>query len=141
MSRSGVVVSTVVTCLALAAAATPVRAQDTTKALAPAPAVDSAQMYVGDWDWTAGNGERAVDGIWRINYANGRFTGIVARPGVPVAPIGSFTLRNGREFTMTVDFNGEAWTFSGRLDNVRNISGTLSRRGGMDRVRAQKRSG
>ena len=140
MSRLGVLLSAVATCAVLAA---PARAQDTTKAppAAPAPGADSAQMYVGDWDWTAGTGERLVDGVWRINYANGRFTGIVARPGMPVTPISSFTLRNGREFTLICDFNGETFTFSGRLDNVRNASGTLSRRGGMDRLRAQKRAG
>jgi hypothetical protein len=138
MSRSRVLVAAV-TCLALAGAAVPARAQDSARAAAPG--VDSAQMYVGDWDCSAGSGERAVEGVWRINYLNGRFTGIVARPGVPVAPISSFTLRNGREFTLIVDFNSETWTFAGRLDNVRRISGTLSRHGGIDRLRAEKRAG
>jgi len=141
MSRLGVLLSAAATCAVLAA---PAWAQDTTKAApaaAPAPGADSAQMYVGDWDWTAGTGDRLVSGVWRINLASGRFTGIVAQPGVPVTPIGSFTLRNGREFTLMCDFNGETWTFSGRLDNARNVSGTLSRRGGMDRLRAQKRAG
>jgi hypothetical protein len=123
--------------------AAPARAQDTTKAAppAPAPGVDSAQMYVGDWDWTVSRRDSTVTGVWRINRANGRFTGIVARPGTPTVPISSFTLRNGREFTLTADINGETWTFSGRLDNARNASGTLSTRGGIDRLRAQKRAG
>ena len=141
MSRSSVMISAVVTGMALAAVTTPARAQDTTTAPAPAPAVDSALMYVGDWEWVAGSGERLVEGVWRLNYANGRFTGIVARPGIPTTPLGSFTLRNGREFTLTCDFNGEIWTFTGRLENARNVSGTLSRRGGIDRLRAQKRAG
>jgi len=142
MSRLGLILASTAT-IAVMGAGSPLLAQDSAKAPAPAPApgVDSAQMYVGDWDWTAGAGDRLVDGVWRINYANGRFTGIVARPGIPTTPITSFTLRNGREFTLMCDFNGETWTFTGRLDNARNASGTLSRHGGMDRVRAQKRSG
>lgn len=139
MTRARVLLTAVTTGALLALASTPARAQDTAKA--QTPGLDSAQMYVGDWDWSSGSGDRAVEGVWRINYANGRFTGIVARQGVPVSPISSFTLRNGREFTLLCDFNGEVWTFTGRLDNARNISGTLSRRGGIDRLRAQKRAG
>ena len=139
MTRSGILLSAAATCIALAGSASTAWAQDT--AAARAPGMDSAQMYVGDWDWTAGSGDRLVDGVWRINLATGRFTGIVARAGIPTAPISSFVLRNGREFTLMVDFNGETWTFAGRLDNVRRISGTLSRHGGIDRLRAEKRAG
>jgi len=139
MSRLTILASSAATCLALAGAAAPARAQDTART--QTPGVDSAQMYVGDWDFTVGRRDSSISGVWRINYANGRFTGIVARPGMPVAPISSFTLRNGREFVLTVDFNGEVWTFSGRLENARNITGTLSTHGSIDRLRAQKRAG
>ena len=139
MTRSGILLSAAATCIGLAVGASPAWAQDT--AAARAPGVDSAQMYVGDWEWTAGSGERLVDGVWRLNLVSGRFTGMVARAGISAAPISSFTLRNGREFTLMVDFNGETWTFAGRLDNVRRISGTLSRHGGIDRLRAEKRAG
>lgn len=139
MSRLRVLVSAAGTCLALAGSALPALAQDSARAAAPG--MDSAQMYVGDWDWSARRGDSTEVGVWRINFATGVFTGIVARQGVPVAPISSFVLRSGREFTLIVNFNGETWTFAGRLDNARNISGTLTRRGGIDRLRAQKRAG
>jgi len=116
--------------------AVPAQAQEQQQAPA---AVDSNQFYVGDWDFSAQTRDSSVSGVWRINYANGRFTGIVARPGQPPSPIRSFTLRDMRNFTLSVDFNSETWTFTGHLDNAHNITGSVSTRGGIGRLRAQKR--
>ena len=122
-------------CLALAGAA-PLRAQDTTKA--PAPGLDSAQLYVGDWDFTVGRRDSTISGVWRINYTNGRFSGIAQRSGKPPAPISSITVRDHyRNITLTVYFDGESYTFSGHLDNPRTITGMLTTRG-MARFRAVK---
>ena len=104
------------------------------------PAVDSNQLWVGEWDYTAQLRDSTVEGLWRINYANGRFTGTVTIPRQPPAPISSMSLRDHyRNMQFTVYFNSEPYVFSGRLDNLRNISGTLTIRGGIGRLRAQKR--
>lgn len=111
----------------------------------PAPAAsetpDSNLAFVGDWDFSAQSRDRTVEGMFRINYAGGRVTGVVATPGQPPVPIRSFVLRNARDFSMTCDLNGETWTFTGRLENPRNISGNLSTRGSIGRLRVQKRAG
>ena len=124
----------------LAGAAPQAQAQSAPATVAPAP-VDSGPMWVGDWDFTAQLGDQSIQGAFRVNYANEVFSGVVARPGFPVGPIKSFRLRSGREFLMEVEWNGEPYTFSGRLDNPRRISGTVGYRGGIGRLRAEKRAG
>ena len=109
---------------------------------APAPAaasVDSAAMWAGDWDFQLQLRDSTIGGGWRLNYVQGHFTGIVARPGLAPSPIRSFTLRSNRDMTLTVDWNGEMYTFSGHLDSPRNITGTVSAHGGIGRLRASKR--
>jgi hypothetical protein len=110
---------------------------------APAPAaVDSNALYAGDWDFTIQLRDSTIGGGWRLNYVQGRFSGIVARPGVPPSPVKEFTVRENskRDMRLVVDWNGEEYVFTGRLENVRNITGTVSYRGGIGRLRAQKRS-
>ena len=143
----------------LAARAVPAWSQEPAPAPAPpnpapsAPAVDSNMLYVGDWDFTAELRDSTVEGAWRINYANGRFTGVVAlasitphsgasvRPGLPPSPISSMSVRDHyRNFTLTAYFNNESYVFSGHLDNPRTVTGTLSIRGGIGRLRALKRA-
>jgi hypothetical protein len=134
-------------------------AQDPQPAPAPAaaapaaPAVDSNLLWTGDWDFSAQMRDSTYDGVWRINYANGQFTGTVAlvqatantsggsmRIGLPPAPVSTMTVRDHfRNFQLTVFFNGESFTFSGHLDNPTRITGSLSTRGGIGRLRAQKR--
>ena len=105
---------------------------------APA-AVDSNTLWAGDWDFTMQLRDSTIGGGWRLNYIQNHFSGIVARPGLPPSPIKSFTVRGSRDMTMTVDWNGEIYTFSGHLENQRNITGTVSGHGGIGRLRAQKR--
>jgi hypothetical protein len=107
-----------------------------------APAVDSNELYVGEWDWTAQLRDSSISGLWRISYANGRFTGtvVLATPGMPPSPVSAMSVRDHfRNFSLTTYFNGDPFTFSGHLDNPRNVNGTMSTRGGMGRLRAQKR--
>ena len=111
---------------------------------APAPAaapaaVDSNALWAGDWDFTIQLRDSTIGGGWRINYIAGHFTGIVARPGLPPSPVRSFTLRGTKDMTLAVDWNGELYTFTGHLENPRNISGTVSAHGGIGRLRATKR--
>lgn len=109
---------------------------------APAPAaVDSNALFAGDWDFTIQLRDSTIGGGWRLNYVQGRFSGIVARPGVPPSPVKEFTVRENskRDMRLVVDWNGEEYVFTGRLENVRNITGTVSYRGGIGRLRAQKR--
>jgi hypothetical protein len=120
------------------------RAQDpqpAPAAAAPAaPAVDSNEMFIGEWEFTAQFRDSSVTGLWRINYAGGHFTGTVLMPGVPPSPINSMTVRDHfRNFSLTAYFNGDRFDFSGHLDNPRTVSGTMSTRGGMGRLRAQRR--
>ena len=115
-------------------------AQDAAAAPAPAaPRVDSAAMWAGDWDFQIQLRDSTIGGGWRLNYVQGRFTGIVARPGLAPSPIRAFTLRGTRDMTLTVDWNGELYTFSGHLDTPRTITGTVSAHGGIGRLRASKR--
>jgi hypothetical protein len=106
-----------------------------------APAVDSNTLYVGDWVFTTQLRERSVDGTWRINYGNGRFTGVVTIQGGPApSPISQMSVRDRfRNVRITAYFNNEEYTFTGHLDNPVNISGTLQTRDGIWRMRAQKR--
>lgn len=136
--RSVMAVATVVA--GLAGGVRQAQAQSAPATVAPAP-VDSGDMWVGDWDFTTQLGDQQVAGTFRVNYANQVFSGVIARPGFPVGPIKSFRLRNGREFQMEVEWNGEPYTFSGRLDNARRISGSVGFRGGIGRLRAEKRAG
>jgi hypothetical protein len=125
------------------------RAQEPQPAPAPAaaapaapaaPAVDSNELWVGEWEFTSQFRDSTVSGLWRINYGGGRFTGMVVIPGVPPSPISAMGVRDHfRNFSLTAYFNGDAFTFSGHLDNPRTVNGTLSTRGGMGRMRAQKR--
>ncbi|MFI5207038.1 MAG: hypothetical protein ACHQU8_03170 [Gemmatimonadales bacterium] len=110
-------------------------------AAAAAPAVDSNTLYVGDWVFTAQLRDNTIDGTWRINYANGRFTGVVTIPGEPApSPISQMSVRDHfRNVRITAYFNSEEYTFTGRLDNPVNINGTLQTRNGIGRMRAQKR--
>jgi hypothetical protein len=126
--------------LGLSGRAMPVLAQSAPATVAPAP-VDSGDMWVGDWDFTAQLGDNNVAGTFRVNYANKVFSGVVARPGFPIMPIKSFRLRTGREFIMEVEWNGEPYTFQGRLDNPRRITGSVGYRGGIGRLRVEKRAG
>ena len=127
-------------CAGLALAQEPQPAPAPPVAAPAAPAVDSNDLWVGDWDFTAQANDAQMDGVWRINYANGRFTGVVAIPGHPPAPISAMTVRDHyRNFSLTAYFNGESYVFSGRLDNPRTVSGTMTIRGGIGRMRAQKR--
>ena len=140
--------------LALSAGAVPARSQEPAPAppaptnpapaAAPAPAppaapaVDSNGLWVGEWEYSAQLRDSTIDGLWRINYANGRFTGVVMIPGMPPSPISSMSVRDHfRNFSLTAYFNNDAFTFSGHLDNPRNVTGTLSIRGGIGRLRAQ----
>ena len=107
-------------------------------AAAPQANQDSMMLFTGDWDWTANLRDSTVSGAWRVNYANGRFTGVVTRPGMAPQPIKSFTVR-GRTFTLTADWNGDMYTFQGTLENPRNASGTFTTRGSLGRLRIQKR--
>lgn len=107
---------------------------------AAAPAVDSNAFWAGDWDFQIQLRDSTIGGGWRLNYVQGRFSGIVARPGVPPAPIRSFVVRtNKKDMTLTVDWNGEEYVFNGHLENARSISGNVSYRGGIGRLRATKR--
>lgn len=132
------------------------RAQDTPPAPAAtpvAPAVDSNLLWTGDWDFSAQTRDSTFDGSWRLNYSSGQFTGTVVlaqatsnlgggtrRTGFPPAPVSAMSVRDHfRNFLLTVYFNGEAYTFSGHLDNPNRITGTYSTRGGIGRLRAQKR--
>jgi hypothetical protein len=124
----------------LAVAQDPQPAPAAPAAAPAAPAVDSNALWEGDWDFTAQANDSQMDGVWRINDANGRFTGVVAIPGHPPAPISAMTVRDHyRNFSLTAYFNGESYVFSGRLDNPRTVSGTMTIRGGIGRMRAQKR--
>jgi hypothetical protein len=133
--------------LALVGRAVPAWSQEPvpapTPAAAPAPpaapAVDSNLLWVGDWDYTAQLRDSTIEGVWRINYTNGRFSGIAQRSGKPPAPISSISVRDHyRNITLTAYFDGESYTFSGHLDNPRTITGMLTTRG-MARFRAVKR--
>jgi hypothetical protein len=108
---------------------------------APAvPAVDSNEFYVGEWDFSAQFRDSTINGLWRINYLNGHFNGTVLLPGMPPSPISGMTVRDHfRTVSLSAYFNGEQWSFSGHLDNPRTVSGTMSTRGGMGRLRAQRR--
>ena len=124
--------------------AIPALAQETPPAAPPAapaaPAVDSNALWAGDWDFQIQLRDSTIGGGWRVNYVQGRFTGIVARPGLPPSPIRAFTLRTKRDMTLTVDWNGELYTFTGHLESPRTITGTVSAHGGIGRLRANKRS-
>lgn len=141
MSRNRLYATLGLTIVALGASASTALAQAPAAApAAPAPAaVDSNTLWAGDWDFTMQLRDSTIGGGWRLNYVQSRFSGIVARPGLPPSPIKSFTLRGARDMTMTVDWNGEIYTFTGHLENPRNITGTISGRGGIGRLRAQKR--
>jgi hypothetical protein len=144
MSRNRLIVSLTVALVAAGSQAAVARAQTPEPAAAAAaparPAVDSNAMWAGDWDFQIQLRDSTIGGGWRLNYVDGRFSGIVARPGVPPSPIRSFTLRtNKRDMQLTVDWNGEEYVFTGRLENARNIQGQVSFRGGIGRLRAQKR--
>ena len=117
------------------------QAQTPQPAAEPArPAVDSNAMWAGDWDFQIQLRDSTIGGGWRLNYVDGHFSGIVARPGVPPSPIRSFRIGNNkRDMTLSVDWNGEEYVFTGRLENARNIQGQVSFRGGIGRLRAQKR--
>ena len=125
----------------LVAAQEPQPAPAPAPAAPAAPAVDSNTLYVGDWEFTAQQRERDVEGDWRINYSNGRFTGLVAIQGGPgTSPISQMTVRDHyRNFRITAYFNNEEYTFSGHLDNPVSITGTLETRDGIVRMRARKR--
>ncbi len=144
MSRNRLMLSLSVAAAAFGAGSTTARAQTPAAAAAPAaparPAVDSNALWAGDWDFQIQLRDSTIGGGWRLNYVDGHFSGIVARPGVPPSPIRSFIVRpNGRDMTLSVDWNGEEYVFSGHLENVRNITGQVSFRGGIGRLRAQKR--
>ena len=129
-------------------------AQDSTQAPAPAPAPAAAEpspasldsaAFIGDWEWAAQLQDAQLTGTFRINKGpEGRYTGVVTRQGLPGnnnAPIRSFTIRR-RSFTLTAEFDGEMYTFQGQLEGNarRSVNGTMSTRGGMGRLRAEKRS-
>jgi hypothetical protein len=141
MSRNGLMLALAVAALALGGRAANAQAQTRDSAAAPArAAVDSNTFFAGDWDFQIQERDSTIGGGWRVNYVDGRFTGIVARPGVPPSPIKSFVVRpNHRDMTMSVDWNGEEYVFTGHLENARNITGSVSFRGGIGRLRAQKR--
>ncbi|MFI5280349.1 MAG: hypothetical protein ACHQU1_07630 [Gemmatimonadales bacterium] len=159
MTRSRqLVLALAVTSLSLGGAGLAV-AQEPQPAPAPAaappaaPAVDSNLLWTGDWEFSAQMRDSTYDGVWRINYANGQFTGTVAliqatnnttgntyRTGLPPAPVSAMSVRDHfRNFQLTVYFNSESFTFSGHLDNPTRITGSMSSRGGIGRLRAQKR--
>lgn len=119
---------------------------------APAPpaapaaaATDSVDLFVGDWEWAAQVQDRQMAGTFRVtkNTETGRYNGVVSRQGGSGganSPIRSFTVRR-RSFTMTAEFDGEIFTFSGQLENNgRAGNGNLNFRGGMGRLRVEKRS-
>jgi hypothetical protein len=117
----------------------PAQNRDAPPASAAAPLADSVAAFTGDWGFTIQFRDSTIGGGWRINHADGRFTGIVSRPGVPPSPIRSFSVRNGRDMTLSVEWKGEPYTFTGHLENPRNITGSVSYRGGTGQFRAQKR--
>lgn len=129
------------------ASATMLSAQEPAPAPAPAaaPASDSVD-FSGDWEWAAQSGDSVIQGVWRVNRApDGRYTGVVTRTGrgqPTPAPIRNFNPRGRRGFSMTVEFDGNMFTFQGQMEGAagRNINGTVSFRGGMGRLRAEKRS-
>lgn len=137
----------------LAVAQEPQPAAAPPAAPAATPAVDSNMLWTGDWDFSAQTRDSTFEGTWRINYSNGQFTGTVAmiqatanmsgntsRLGFPPAPVSAMSVRDHfRNFQLTVYFNGESYTFSGHLDNANRITGSLSSRGGIGRLRAQRR--
>jgi hypothetical protein len=134
--------------LVLAGHAAPALAQDPqpAPAAAPAPApappaVDSNLLWAGDWDFQAQKRDATISGAWRLTYANGQFTGVVALEGMPPSPVRGVTIRNHfRDFELRVDFNSETYVFTGHLDNSYTINGTLSTMGGgLGRMRASKR--
>jgi len=126
--------------LLLVAGAAVAAAQEPVPAPAPAPAVDSNTAFIGDWDYTANVNDSQIEGAWRLNYANGRFTGSLVVPNNPPVPVSSVSVSNHfRNISITVYVNGEAYVFAGRLDNPQNINGTLTTRGGVGRMRARRR--
>ena len=130
------------------ASATGLRAQEPAPAPAPAPAAAAQDSvdFSGDWEWGAQTNDTTMGGVWRINrQPDGRYTGVVTRTGgrpTSPAPIRSFNTRGRRGFSMTVDFDGVIYTFQGQLEGNagRSINGTMNFRGGMGRLRAEKRS-
>lgn len=124
------------TAAALVAFTGTARAQDQQPAADP----DSAD-FSGDWDWAAQLRDGTLSGSWRLTIGeNGRVTGVVTRSNAPSAPIRSFRVRR-RSFTMTVDFEGDLYTFQGTLEGPRSVNGSISYRGGIGRLRAQRRGG
>jgi hypothetical protein len=141
MSRNRLMLALGLAVAAVGSRAASARAQTPDAAATPArAAVDSNTFFAGDWDFQIQMRDSTIGGGWRLNYVDGHFSGIVARPGVPPSPIRSFVVRpNHRDMTLTVDWNGEEYVFTGRLENARNITGQVSFRGGLGRLRAQKR--
>lgn len=116
------------------------RAQDTTKAAPPAPAVDSNELWVGEWEFNAQFRDTSIAGLWRISYGGGRFSGQVLLERLPPSPISNMTVRDHfKNMSLTAYFNGDAYNFTGHLDNMRSVSGTLGTRAGIGRLRAQRR--
>lgn len=137
--------------LLLSAVSVTAAAQDSAQAAPAAPpaapsqaSLDSA-AFAGDWEWAVQIQDRQMSGTFRINRSpEGRYTGNVSRQGGSGgsnAPIRSFSIRR-RSFTLTAEFDGEIYTFQGTLEGSagRSVNGTISTRGGMGRLRAEKRS-
>ncbi len=135
---------TLVRRIALAAAALVIcsgvaRAQESQPAPPPPAANRDSVDFTGDWDWSAQLRDGTINGAWRLTRnESGRYTGVVMRENANSSPIRSFTVRR-RSFTMTVDFDSELYTFQGSLEGTRAVNGTLSFRGGMGRLRAERR--
>jgi hypothetical protein len=116
------------------AAAPAASATATAAATATADSVD----FTGDWEFAAQLQGSTLEGVWRATYNNGRYSGIVAVAGKPTMPLASFT-PSGRRVTLSFEMNAEIYTIAATAENVRTANGTVTYRGGMGRLRAQKR--
>ena len=118
------------------------RAQDPAPAPAAAPAaVDTNQMWAGEWDYELTWRDSTIDGTMRVIYSGNRFTGTVTREGVPPAPFRSFSLsKNKRDMSASVDWNGQEVRFNGHMENPRSVTGQASMTGSFGRLIMRKRS-
>ncbi len=121
-------------------------AQDPAAPPAPAPAaapaaVDSNQMWVGEWEYQLNWRDSTIEGTMRVNLSGTRFTGTVTRSGIPPAPFRSFSLsKNHKDMSASVDWNGQDVHFNGHMENPRSVTGQASMTGSFGRLIMRKRS-
>jgi hypothetical protein len=108
---------------------------------APAPAASApagAMDFTGEWEFTVNLPRGTLQGVWRISYADGRYTGVFQAEGQNPTPVRAFSV-SGTRFSMTVEMGADLYTFSGTAESARTINGAVNFRGGMGRLRAVRR--